>query len=90
VDGSERPLTTARVLFFGRTAERLGRAREVAVPSEGCTLGELRARLVEADAAAAEALGAGVRASVDREIVGDEAVVRPGQEVAFFPLFSGG
>ena len=32
----------------------------------------------------------GVRASIDREIVGDDAVVRPGAEVAFFSVFSGG
>ena len=78
------------MLFFGRLAERLGRERKLAVPAEGCTLAELRQRLCAADPDAAEALGKGVRASIDREIAGDDARVRPGQEVAFFPVFSGG
>ena len=78
------------MLFFGRVAERLGRLRKLAIPAGGCTLGELKARLIETDPAAAEALDAGVRASVDREIAGWDARVLPGQEVAFFPIFSGG
>lgn len=90
MDGNERETGTAEVLFFGRVAERLGRLRKLAIPMAGCTLGELKARLIEADPDAAEALDAGVRASIDREICGWDARVAPGQEVAFFPIFSGG
>ena len=87
---SDHELTTADVLFFGRLADTLGRQRKVAIPAKGCTLGELRRRLCETDPDAAEALNKGVRASIEREISGDDAMVRPGQEVAFFPIFSGG
>jgi molybdopterin converting factor small subunit len=74
-----------RVLFFGRVADQLGRERQVELPSAGCTIAELR-RLIAADV-----LGRpGVRASIDRQVVGEEAFVRPGAEVAFFSVFSGG
>ncbi|HEY3811705.1 MAG TPA: MoaD/ThiS family protein [Caulobacteraceae bacterium] len=80
-----------RVLFFGRTADRLGRSREVEIPPAGLSVGALRKRLGEADAAAREALERpDVRASVDRVIADDAAMVAPGQEVAFFSIFSGG
>jgi len=79
------------VLFFGRTAERLGRSREIELPEGGLSVGDLRERLAVQDAAAREALlRPDVRASVDRVVVGEEAHVAPGQEVAFFSVFSGG
>jgi molybdopterin synthase sulfur carrier subunit len=78
------------VLFFGRTAERLGRSCQIELP-EGATVGELRRRLAATSADAREALmRPDVRASVDRTVAGDEAPVAPGQEVAFFSVFSGG
>jgi molybdopterin converting factor small subunit len=74
-----------RVLFFGRVADQLGRERQVELPGSGCTVAELR-RLIAADV-----LGKpGVRASIDKQVVGDDALVRPGAEVAFFSVFSGG
>lgn len=75
-----------KILFFGRLAEQIGRERAVDVPAGGCTIGELRALIGE------EALtaGAGALASVDRKIVGDDARVMPGQEIAFFSALSGG
>ena len=74
-----------RVLFFGRVADQLGHERQVDMPAAGCTVAELR-RLI-----AAEVLGKpGIRASIDREVVGEDAFVRPGAEVAFFSVFSGG
>ena len=80
-----------QVLFFGRTAERLGRSREVAIPPAGLSVGDLRQRLCDSDDAARDALERpDVRASVDRVIVDDAARVAPGQEVAFFSVFSGG
>jgi molybdopterin synthase sulfur carrier subunit len=82
---------TTRVLFFGRPADRLGPGIEVEVPPGGCTVAELRARLIARGEAFAEALDRpDVRASVDVRIVDDSAPVRPGQEVAFFSPFSGG
>ncbi len=77
--------TTVKVLFFGKVGDQLGREREVAIPEGGCTVLELR-RLIDEAALAVR----GVRASVNREIAPDDARVRPGDEVAFFSLFSGG
>ena len=78
-----------KVLFFGRVADLIGRSLQVDLPDAGCTIAELRARLAAAPGADI-LLRPGVRASVDREIVGDDAVVMPGTEVAFFSVFSGG
>jgi len=74
-----------RVLFFGRVADALGRERDVELPPAGCTIAELR-RLISAEVLAVK----GVRASLDKQIVGEEALVSPGAEVAFFSVFSGG
>jgi len=81
--------TTLRVLFFGRAAEVMGAARMIDLPEAGCTIAELRLQLAEA-AGADILLKPGVRAAIDRQVVGEEAVVKPGAEVAFFSLFSGG
>ncbi len=79
------------ILFFGRVAERLGRTRDIDLPPAGLSVGELRRRLADVDPAAGEVLlRPDVRASVDRVIVRDDAVAAPGQEVAFFSVFSGG
>jgi molybdopterin converting factor small subunit len=74
-----------RVLFFGRVADLLGRERQVDLPEAGCTVAQLR-RLLSEDVL----MKPGVRASVDKQVVTDEALVRPGAEVAFFSVFSGG
>jgi molybdopterin synthase sulfur carrier subunit len=74
-----------RILFFGRVADALGRERDVELPAAGCTIAELRA-LISPDVLARP----GVRASLDKQVVGEEAFVRPGAEVAFFSVFSGG
>ena len=80
-----------RLLFFGRITDQLGRERELDIPAEGCTVGELRRRLAESDPVAAELFAGGrILASVDQEMAGDEVSVRPGQEVAFFSPLSGG
>jgi molybdopterin converting factor small subunit len=74
-----------RVLFFGRVADLLGRERHFDLPGGGCTIAELR-RLLDAEVLAKP----GVRASIDRQMVADDALVGPGAEVAFFSVFSGG
>jgi molybdopterin synthase sulfur carrier subunit len=79
------------IQFFGQLAEQFGRLREVEIPSEGCTVADLRARLISASDHLAFALNRpGIRAAVDQEVVGDEALVRPNQEIAFFSPVSGG
>ena len=80
-----------RVLFFGSLAERMGaRERLVEAPRGGLTLSELKGLLTSGDAEAADVLAPPVRAAVDREVASGDPRIRPGQEVAFFPIFSGG
>ncbi|HEX8232146.1 MAG TPA: MoaD/ThiS family protein [Caulobacteraceae bacterium] len=82
---------SVRVVFLGALAERFGaRERLVEAPGEGITLEELKARAAGGQEHLLAALAPPVRAAVDREIAAGDARVRPGQEVAFFPLFSGG
>lgn len=80
-----------QILFFGSLAERLGRDMRVDLPAQGCTVAELRHMLVERGVAFAAALDQpGIRASADDSVVRDDQIVRPGQEVSFFPILSGG
>ena len=78
-----------RVLLFGRVSDALGRQLEADVPETGCTVGDLR-RLISEAAGSEVLLQKGVRASIDRQVVSDDALVLPGAEVAFFSVFSGG
>lgn len=80
-----------RILFFGRPADALGPERHLALPEGGATVGDLRRILAATDARAAEVLlRPDVRASVDAVVVPEDTPVRPGQEVAYFSIFSGG
>lgn len=80
-----------RILFFGRVGERLGSEVSLDLPVEGSTVREIRRLLAERDEVAADALlYPGVRASVDQVVVGEDALARPDQEIAFFSIFSGG
>ena len=78
-----------RVLFFGRVADAIGRQLSIELPTEVTTVGELR-RWLGAQDGKDILLKPGVRASVDKQVAGDEAPLRDGAEVAFFSLFSGG
>ncbi len=78
-----------RILLFGRVSDDLGHQIEALIPEQGCTLGELR-RLIGEQTGSDALLQKGVRASLDRQVAPDGAVVRPGSEVAFFSVFSGG
>lgn len=83
--------TNTRILFFGSLADLIGRERIVTLPAEAITVAELRDRLGQIDQSFALALSRpGICASVDRDVVPFDAPVRPGQEIAFFPLVSGG
>ena len=79
-----------RILFFGRLAEQIGREREVDIPDDGCTIADLRRRLVHDPDLHILALGGGMLASVDQQLVQDDAPIKPGQEIAFFSPLSGG
>ena len=80
-----------RVFFFGKLGDLAGRERNVDVPGNGCSVAELRRLLADTDPSMAQALGRpDVRVAVDQETVGDDARIEAGQDVAFFPLVSGG
>ena len=82
---------TVNVLFFGQLAEPFGRTREVGIPAQGCSVGDLRRRLIGSEDHLAAAMARpGIRAAIDQQMVGDEARVEPGQEIAFFSPVSGG
>ena len=78
------------ILLFGKMAERAGRT-VVHDIGAGCTVAEIRRGLAEAHPEIAQILGqASTRACVDQQMVGEDAMVRPGQEIAFLPPLSGG
>jgi hypothetical protein len=81
-----------QLLFFGKVGDRFGRTRRLGIPPGGCSVGWIKAQLSQqVDDGGAALSEAGVRFAVDRQMVlGDEAWVTPGQEVAFFSAFSGG
>jgi molybdopterin converting factor small subunit len=81
--------TRVRVLFFGKVGEVIGHELEIDLPEAGCTVRELRSR-ISGLAGADVLLKPGVRASVDKQVAGEDAWVGPGAEVAFFSVFSGG
>ena len=78
-----------KILLFGRVSDLLGHEIEALIPEHGCTVGELR-RLISDQCGSDALLQKGVRASLDKQVAGDDAVVLPGAEVAFFSVFSGG
>ena len=75
--------TMAKIAFYGKLAERIGREIDVELPAEGCTIAALRARFEGLD-------GAAVRACVNDDTVSDDHVVMPGDRVDFLPPLSGG
>lgn len=78
-----------RVLFFGSLADRLGRELHE-IPVAG-SVGELRRLLSARDPVSANIfLEADIRVSVDHCLASDDTAIRSGQEVAFFPVLSGG
>lgn len=82
------------VLYFARLREAIGHDRdELTLPAQVTTLGALRAWLIGRGAPWADAFGEvrRVRAAVDQVMVAsDDAPLRDGAEVAFFPPVTGG
>jgi molybdopterin synthase sulfur carrier subunit len=81
------------VLFFASLRETLGRDREIIeVPASVATVGALRIWLHQRGGVWAQALAEGrpVRAALDQAMVGPQAVLHEGAEVAFFPPVTGG
>jgi len=79
------------IRFFASLREALGQT-SLSWRTEAATVGALRDELTARGGVWAEALARGraVRAALDQAMVGDEAALRDGAEVAFFPPVTGG
>jgi molybdopterin synthase sulfur carrier subunit len=81
------------LLYFAWVRQKIGRSEEgLALPEGVRTVGELLAHLSARGGGYAEAFadGSRLRAALNQEHVGFDAVVRDEDEVAFFPPVTGG
>lgn len=81
-----------RLKFFASIREWTGVAEERLPISEHSTVAQVRAILASRGEVWEKCLGpsAVVRAAVNQEVVQDDHVLAPGDEVAFFPPVTGG
>jgi len=78
------------ILLFGRLADILGREVALSLP-QPCTVADVRRELARLHpASAAELAASRARAFIGDAMAREDAVVRDGDEVAFFPPLSGG
>jgi sulfur-carrier protein len=79
------------IRFFASLREALGLA-SLSWQTDAATVGALRDELIARGGVWSQALARGrsVRAALDQAMAGDEAVLRDGAEVAFFPPVTGG
>ncbi len=84
--------TKVKVLYFAGLREALGQSgEELELPTGVATVGALRAHLAgRGEGWQALAAGRNVRAALNQRMVGAEAAVAAGDEVAFFPPVTGG
>jgi len=80
-----------QIRFFASLREALGLS-SLSWQTEATTVGALRDELIARGGVWAEVLARGraVRAALDQAMVGDDAALRDGAEVAFFPPVTGG
>lgn len=79
------------VLFFGPLGDQFGSCVTAPIPPGGLTVRELRRTLAQRLGEGGDRLlSPAVRICIDRVIASEGALVRPGQEVAVLPVFSGG
>ncbi len=85
-------MMNVKVLYFASLREAVGRsAEEFGLPGDIATVGELRAHLAaRGEGWQALAAGRNVRAAVNQRMVGADAQVAAGDEIAFFPPVTGG
>ncbi len=80
-----------KISFYGSLGDRIGREAELDLPTAGCTVAELRQRLIAAfPDAEADLARPSLRACVGDIIVGEDHRVQGDQSVEFFPPLSGG
>lgn len=82
-----------KVFYFASVREKIGRdAEEIELPAGVATVAGLRGHLRARGGAWAEALGENrlLRTAVNQDMVKAAAVLKAGDEVAFFPPVTGG
>ncbi|MCV2217876.1 molybdopterin converting factor subunit 1 [Thauera sp. Sel9] len=81
-----------KVLYFASLREAVGRTdEELELPAGVTTVGDLRVHLAaRGEGWQALAEGRNVRAALNQRMVGADALVAAGDEVAFFPPVTGG
>ena len=81
-----------KVLYFASLREAVGRTdEELELPAGVATVGDLRAHLAaRGEGWQALAEGRNVRAALNQRMVGADAALAAGDEVAFFPPVTGG
>lgn len=80
-----------KILFYGPLGDVVGREMQIELPSQNCTVEELRKTLAELHPAATEGLmKTSLRACVGDEIVQDDFCLAGADTVEFFPPVSGG
>jgi sulfur-carrier protein len=82
---------TIQIRFFASLREALGAERSLSI-AEGSTVAQVRAALVAQGEAEQTALAETrpVRAALNQTMVSADAVVKAGDELAFFPPVTGG
>lgn len=80
-----------QVRYFASIREALGSGETIDVDA-GCSIADLRDRLIAASPAHAAALARGraLRCAVDRRLCDESELVTDGSELAFFPPVTGG
>ncbi|MDO8788125.1 MAG: molybdopterin converting factor subunit 1 [Sulfuritalea sp.] len=81
-----------KILFFAGLREALGTGSEsLALPAGIGTVGSLRDHLAaRGEAWSALATTKNLRAAVNQQMVGPDAAIKAGDEIAFFPPVTGG
>jgi len=80
-----------KVLYFARFREALGCASETIKLDQSCRLSELKASILERGPTWQQTLGVGnVLIAVNQELVQQDVLLNPGDELAFFPPVTGG
>jgi len=81
------------ILYFARMREAVGRAREIVEPPATVkSLGQLRMWMISRGEPWSSAFFQvqPLRIALDLEVSGEDAILRDGAEVAFFPPVTGG
>lgn len=79
-----------KVIFFASLRDAVGTGTEtVELAGDAASVAQVREALIAREAHAFRNLKR-IRAAVNQELAGDDAVVKEGDEVAFFPPVTGG